>query len=50
MFDVSRPQTPSPLIRPASPEFGGAERGESQKLSSGSESFDYYFGCAHSAQ
>ena len=28
MFKESRPQTPSPLIRPADSDFGGAERGK----------------------
>ena len=28
MFKESRPQAPSPLIRPADPDFGGAERGK----------------------
>jgi hypothetical protein len=28
MFKESRPQTPSPLIRPADPDFGGAEKGK----------------------
>jgi len=40
MFKEGRPQTPSPLIRPADADFGGAERGEGQNQHRGDECGD----------
>jgi len=37
IFNESEPQAPSPLIRPADSDFGGAGRGENQNQRGGDE-------------